>query len=324
MARLPLHTLPTFEAVARLQNLRQAGEELHLTASALSQQIKLLEEQLGFALFDRHGRRVALNAAGAALQPAVQAALAQLSEGQRQAQQVASGGAQRLRLTMLNSLAQRWLLPRMAEWRAAHPHIALELHVSQRLVDLQREGFHAALRQGSGPWRGLAAERLFDSPLVALGSPTAAARLRGVEPAALADEPLLGDPEIWARWFALHGHHTTVRPVAVFNDAALMLQAAEQDIGIALAREVLAADALRTGQLVRLASKSLAMSDVQPYWLVYPPELAEWPPLLALKAWLQQELARSLRELRTPREKPVKPGTAAARRSKSQSRARSA
>jgi LysR family transcriptional regulator, glycine cleavage system transcriptional activator len=324
MARLPLQTLPAFEAVARLQNLRQAADELHLTASAISQQIRLLEQQLGHPLFDRRGRRVVLNPAGAALQAAVQLALQQLQDGQRQAAEAARGESHRLRVTMLNSLAQRWLLPRMAAWRAAHPQITLELHVTQRVVDLVREGFHVALRQGQGPWKGLVAERLFESPLVAVGSPAAAARLQRASPADLAQEPLLGEPAIWARWFALHGHAEPIRTVASFNDAALMLQAAEQDLGIALAREVLAADALHSGQLVRLAQRSLALRDAYPYWLVYPPQLADWPPLLALRGWLQAELQRSLDELHPPvtatpaapaaRRRAFKAGTAAARR----------
>src|SRR5690606_21939093 len=113
MSRLPLQTLPAFRAVARLQNLRAAAETLHLTHSAVSQQIKLLEEQLGFPLFDRRGRRVVLNAAGAALQRAVEPALDRLDEGVRAAAATSAGAAVQLRITLLPSFAQRWLLPRM-------------------------------------------------------------------------------------------------------------------------------------------------------------------------------------------------------------------
>jgi LysR family transcriptional regulator, glycine cleavage system transcriptional activator len=297
MGRLPLQTLPAFRAVARLQNLRLAGEELHLTHSAISQQIKLLEQQIGFELFDRRGRRVVLNAAGQALQRAVEPALDRLDEGVRAAAALAAGEAQHIRITLIPSFAQRWLLPRMARWRERHPDIAMEVHSSQALVDLQREGFHAALRQGSGQWRGLVAERLIDSPLVALGAPAAARRLAGCATRAFADEPLLGDSDLWQRWFALDGCRCPVHPVATFNDAGLMLQAAEQGIGIALARELLAADALQEGRLVRLSP--LALPDLQAYafWLAYPPELAQWPPLQALRAWLHDELARSLHAL---------------------------
>jgi LysR family glycine cleavage system transcriptional activator len=297
MARLPLHTLPTFRAVAARANLRAAAEELHLTHSAVSQQIKLLEQQIGFPLFDRRGRRVVLNAAGAALLRAVEPALAQLNEGLRAAAAAAGGSAQRVRITLLSSFAQRWLLPRIGRWRERHPDIGLELHTSQVLVDLPREGFHAALRQGDGQWRGLQTLCLTDSPFIAVGSPEAARRLRGRDAAALADEPLLGNIAMWQRWFALQGVRARVNPVAAFNDAGLMLQAVEQNLGLALCREILAADALRDGRLVRLSPTVIDAGLGDAYWLAFPPALADWPPLQALRQWLIDELAASQREL---------------------------
>ena len=291
--RLPLQTLSTFRAVARLANLRAAAEELHLTHSAVSQQIKLLEEQLGFQLFDRPGRRIALNAAGEALLRAVEPALEQLDDGMRAAAAAASGAAHRIRVTLLPSFGQRWWMPRMASWREQHPDIAIEVHTSQQVIDLQREGFHAALRQGSGNWRGLEAERLLDSPLIAVGSPNAARRLLGRGPEALADEPLLGDAPVWESWFALAGVRCSVNPVASFNDAGMMLQAAEQDLGLALARELLVADALRDGRLMRLSPLSLSKDQAYALWFVYPSNLRDWPPLRALRAWVLAELKRS-------------------------------
>ncbi|NRF70150.1 LysR family transcriptional regulator [Aquincola sp. S2] len=297
MARLPLHTLPTFRLVAKRQNLRAAADELHLTHSAVSQQIKLLEEQIGFELFDRSGRRIALNPAGAALLPAVEAALTQLDEGLRAATATAAGDAQRVRVTLLPSFGQRWLLPRMGRWRARHPCIALEIEVSQKVIDLQREGFHVALRQGAGPWRGLVCERLIASPRVAVATPEIARRLRGADAAMLADEPLLGDADLWQQWFAQLGHTARVNPVASFNDAGMMLQATEQGLGLALTRELLAADALRDGRLVRLSQQSLQGDGYDTFWFVYPPGLADWPPLKAFHAWLREELAQSAVEL---------------------------
>src|SRR5436309_14739654 len=204
MARLPLHTLPAFHTVAKLQNLRAAAETLHLTHSAVSQQIRGLEEQLGFALFERRGRRVVLNPAGEALLRSVEPALAQLDDGVQAAAAAASGSAQRLRVTTLPSFAQRWLLPRIGRWRERHPTLALEIDASHQVVDLQREGFHAAVRQGRGPWSGLESELLFDTPMpfIVVGSPAMARRLLGAQSDALAREPLLGDGELWERWFA--------------------------------------------------------------------------------------------------------------------------
>ena len=295
MARIPLHTLPAFRTVAKLANLRAAAEELHLTHSAVSQQIRNLEEQIGFQLFERRGRRVVLNPAGEAMLRSVEAALAQIDDGVQAAAAASSGSAQRLRLTTLPSFAQRWLLPRMGRWRERHPQMALEIDASHQIIDLQRDGFHVAIRQGRGPWPGLVSDRLFEAPvpLIVVGSPASARRLLGAQPEALAREPLLGDAELWDRWFAAAGVRAHVTPVATFNDAGLMLQATEQNLGLAIARELLAADALCDGRLVKLTPLSITHEQAYPYHLVYPSALKDWPPLTLLRQWLHDELEMS-------------------------------
>ena len=304
--RLPLATLPAFRAVARKATVRAAAEELHLTHSAVSQQIKQLEEQLGFQLFERRGRRVVLNAAGTALLRSVEPALAQIDDGLRAALAVSCGAEQLIRLTLLPSFAQRWLLPRMPQWREQHPDIALELETSQRVLDLQREGLHCALRQGAGQWAGLVSERLADSPLIVVGAPSYALRLRGRGPEALAEEPLLGSAKLWDRWFEQLGMKVATQPVASFSDAGLMLQAAEQGMGITLGRGLLAADALCEGRLVQLAPQTLADDAVYAYWIAYPGALTEWPPLVALRQWLHAQMALSLRRLQAPLRRRVR------------------
>ena len=297
MARIPLQTLPTFVAVAALGNLRAAGEQLHLTHSAISQQIRLLEQQLGYAVFDRPGRRVVLNAAGAALLRAVEPALAQIDEGARAGALAVRGAQQHLRITVSPSFAQHWLMPRMAAWRALQPGISVELHTSQTAVDLGREGFHAAVRQGKGPWRGLEGECLIDSQQVVLACPAIAQRLEGSDPVSWLQESLLGTSECWEAWFALAGHRVRIQPIAVFNDMGLMLQATEQGLGIALGRELVAADALRAGRLVQLSPLALGTEAYDAYWLVHPPEHRDWPPLQTFKAWLQAELQQASAQL---------------------------
>jgi LysR family transcriptional regulator, glycine cleavage system transcriptional activator len=326
MARLPLHTLPSFRTIARTGNLRAAADELHLTHSAVSQQLRQLETQLGFQLFDRRSQRIVLNAAGAALLRAIEPALDQIDDGVRSAAAAATGAQQRMRVSVLPSFAQRWLLPRMGDWHARHADIGIELHASQQVVDLQREGFHAALRQGNGQWRGLHAERLIHSPRVPVGSPQAAQRLLGADARALAHEPLLGSPAMWERWFALSGVKVRVNPVATFNDAGLMLQAAEQNLGVALAREVLAADALRERRLIRLSTLALPEDSVDAYWLVYPEGLHAWPPIVAFRAWLLDQIEHSRQAWAAADASPLRPvvGTVAAGRTGSRSRAASA
>jgi LysR family glycine cleavage system transcriptional activator len=222
-------------------------------------------------------------------------ALALLDDGVQAAAAAATGSTQRLRVTVLPSFAQRWLLPRMGRWRDRHPNLLLEIDSSQQVVELQREGFHAALRYGTGPWAGLESERLFDMPMrmIVVASPATARRLHGAQPEAFARESLLGERELWERWFAAAGLAIHVTPVAVFNDAGLMLQAAEQDLGLALSRELLAADALADGRLVRLNPLSIAYEPAHAYHLVYPPNVGDWPPLAALRQWLRDELELS-------------------------------
>jgi len=125
---------------------------------------------------------------------------------------------------------------------------------------------------------------------------------------ALAREPLLGYAELWERWFAEAGAPTRVTTVATFNDAGLMLQAVEQDLGLAISRELLAADALRAGLLVKLSPHATTYEMAFPYHVVYPPGLREWPPLLALRQWLREELALSASTLQPA---PARPGARA-------------
>ena len=294
LPRLPLQNLPAFRAAARLQNLRAAAHALSLTHSAISQQIRGLEEQLGLPLFHRHGRRIRLNPAGKALLAGVERAMVELDEAVHCAVAAHGGGnEERLRLTTLPSFAQRWLMPRIARWHERFPGIALELHATPEVVDLQRDGFHAAVRQGRGPWPGLVNEVLSHAPFCVVGAPATARRLAGLPEAALADEPLLGDVDIWMRWFAALAIRRRLVPVASFNDAGLMLQAAEQGLGIALARELLAADALADKRLVRLSPRTIVLEDAYSYHLVYPPQLRDWPPLSALRTWLFDETERA-------------------------------
>lgn len=301
-ARLPLQYLAAFRATARSENVRAAAEQLHLTHSAVSQQIKSLEAQLGYPLFERQGRGIRLNAAGRALHNALERAWTELELGLRAASAASGSAMQSLKLTCTPSFAQRWLIPRLGRWQAEHPHIALKLFTLQRVIDLEQEGFHLALRQGVGPWPGLINEVMMESRQIVVAAPALAQRLMGASPdglaATLADEPLLGDAEQWTQWFALAGLARRVAPSASFNDGGLLVQAAEAGMGIALARELLAADALLEGRLVRLPGPVLEGAVQRRYHIVYPPALKDEPALRTLCSWLHEEMANSARQLR--------------------------
>ncbi|MCE4557793.1 LysR substrate-binding domain-containing protein [Roseateles cellulosilyticus] len=295
--RFPLHYLAAFRAAARTENLRAAAESLHLTHSAVSQQIRGLERALGFDVFTRQGRRLTLNPAGQALQRGVDKIFAELQAGLLAASQAHGKSAQTLRVTALPSFAQRWLMPRLPRWQAMQPCITLDLHTSQQIVDLEREGYQIGLRVGRGPWPGLVIEPLFQSPLIAIAAPALASPLVGRAAELLTQQPLLGDAEDWQAWFAGIGVVTSPVVVASFNDAGVMLQAAEQGMGIALTREVLAADALLAGRLVRVHPHSVDLDAMRGYQIAYPEALRDDVAVRAFCDWLHAEIAALQRQL---------------------------
>jgi LysR family transcriptional regulator, glycine cleavage system transcriptional activator len=296
--RLSLHFLPAFVAVAKAGNLRIAAQQLHLTHSAVSQQLRQLEQDIGVPLFDRPGRSIVLNPAGAALLAQIEPALAQIQQGAQDALAATQHQVQTLNISVLPSFAQRWLLPRMNDWRAQYPEYVIELHASQQVVDLAHGEFHAAIRQGDGKWPGLQAQALFDSPWVAVGCPQAARRLMNTALPNWLDEAILGNPQRWQLWFAAQGVKCTPRPVATFNDAGLMLQAAEQDMGIALTRELFVADALVSGSLLLLSPVRLDIAHERSFWLVHRPQLEGHPALEAFRAWIGAQLKQAHAKLK--------------------------
>jgi len=187
MSRLPLNFLYTFRSAATTQNFRATALAMNLTHSAVSQQIKQLEAQLGVELFGRVRRSVVLTPAGNVFLKGVETALVEIDAAATAARAVEEHSGQLVRLTVLPSFAQRWLLPRLTRWREQHPEIPLHIEATALLSNLNREGFHGAVRAGSGHWPGLTAEPLFRgrTDLILVGSPERARRLAGMDPALL-------------------------------------------------------------------------------------------------------------------------------------------
>ena len=257
----------------------------------------------GFRLFERQGRRVVLNPAGEALLRSTRTALLQLDEGVQAAAAAATGSTHALRVTVLPSFAHRWLLPRIGRWRERHPHLALEIDSSQQLVDLQREGFHAALRYGNGTVAG---------PRV--GAPVRHAdahdRRRDRRRRATASERAAGSAcaRIAARRTRVVGALVRRRGPPDQGDAGRHFQrrgphAAGGGAGprARAVRELLAADALADGRLARVSALSIAYEPAHAYHLVYPPSVRDWPPLAALRQWLRDELELSRGQLELTR-----------------------
>nr|WP_277420804.1 LysR substrate-binding domain-containing protein [Serratia marcescens] len=285
--RLPLHVLPTFVIAARLENLRATAQQVHLTHGAVSQQIQLLEQAVGYPLFERRGRGVRLNAAGKEMLAAVEPALQALQQGVARARRAAA--SQTLRISVLPSFAHYWLLPRLPAFHEACADIALDIDASLTLQDLSLRGFDAAIRIGNGQWAGLQAQRIASGDVLPVASPDMALQW-GTAFENGGDVPLLEhDVSPWRAWFNTQGRSLCGRQQALFNDAGLLIRAAEQGFGIALAKTLLVQDAIAAGRLVALAAPC-RLSDDDVY-LVWPQTAGLTPAVLRLLQWLQQQLA---------------------------------
>jgi LysR family glycine cleavage system transcriptional activator len=293
MTRTPLYALQGFVAAARLRNLSRAAAALHLTVSALSHQLRGLEERLGRRLFDRGPRGVSFTPDGERLYDRIAPHLDAIEQA---LQPYSARRDDVLTLSLMPSFAASWLVPRLARFVAAHPQIEINLQSSSALVDFAREPVDAALRFGPGNWAGLQAEHLFDDWITPTASPALIARVGRPTLATLGDFPLLGDPgNRWAEWFERFGGREPARFVAHFNDSETLHRAAAEGLGIALGRVTLARPLVDAGRLLPLFAQRL-QSEFSHY-LVHPPRSDGHRGLAAFRTWLLDEARRYTREL---------------------------
>ncbi|CAI1501371.1 LysR substrate-binding domain-containing protein [Serratia entomophila] len=288
--RIPLHILPTFVIAARLENLRATAQQVHLTHGAVSQQIQQLEQAIGCPLFERRGRGLRLNAAGRELLAVAEPALLALQRGVGRVRRIAASHS--LRISVLPSFAHYWLLPRLPAFRDTCADIALDIDASLAVQDLAQGGFDAAIRIGSGRWPGLYAERIASGEVVPVASPALAQREQKAFDSAASDVPLLEhDATPWRVWFQAHQQVDYGRQLALFNDAGLLIRAAEQSFGIALVKRLLAHDAVGDGRLVEMAAaRRLGDGD---FYLVWPQAAGLTPAVEQLLAWLRRQLSEA-------------------------------
>lgn len=285
-----MQALRAFDATARAQSLTRAAEALNLTHGAISHQIKGLEADLGVRLVERAGRGIRLTDAGARFAARVKGALAEIAEAVREASE--QRNPRRLGVSVLPSFAARWLLPRIGHFIARHPDIDLEVHSNAGLADFAREDVDVAIRWGLGDWPGVVAEELMDDVYFPVCSPRLARGRLPRVPADLAQHTLLrADDEMWKAWFDAAGldwPEPTRGPA--FNDSALMLQAAADGQGIALARSSLIGHDLHNGVLVRLFD--VVYRGPRKLFLVYPPRMAATSKVALFRTWLRDEVAQ--------------------------------
>lgn len=283
MSRPPLHALQGFVAAARSGNLSRAAEALHLTVSALSHQIRGLEERVGQRLFLRGARGVELTEDGRALFERIAPHLEAIELALRPCR-VRRDDA--LTLTMMPSFASSWLVPRLPRFLAVHPQFQISLQSNVGLVDFERESsLDAGVRFGRGQWPGLEAVHLFDDWVTPTASPGLIERLGRPTLETLGDFPLLGAPGgRWSEWFNRFGGTLPSRFVATFDDSESLHRAAVEGLGIALGRMMSARPLIEARQLVAPFDARLKAEFA--HYLVFPPRSRNHAGLAAFRDWL--------------------------------------
>ncbi|MBJ6759909.1 LysR family transcriptional regulator [Myxococcaceae bacterium JPH2] len=289
-----LPALAAFESAARHQNFAHAAKELHLTASAVSHHVRQLEARLGLVLFQRHARGVALTPQGRQLADAASSAMSDMDSVMRNLL-AGRDWPERVRVSMLHSLAYGWLLPRLPAFVRVHPGIRVHVDTEAALARFDEGGADLAIRYGQGPWPGLTAHHLMDDALFPVASPVLPGLASLREAADLAALPLIADlsRQGWNDWFRAAG----VRDARIderfhFSDTSAALMAATQGLGVVLARERVSAAYLADGRLVRLPGPS--MTTRFSYFVVYPAHRRLRPAAKSFADWVlaQPEPAR--------------------------------
>jgi LysR family transcriptional regulator, glycine cleavage system transcriptional activator len=287
----PLTGLKAFEAAARHLSFTRAAEELYVTQTAISHQIKALEERLGVQLFRRMPRGLLLTEEAQRYLPAVRDAFDLIAAATDRLVVVSASGT--LTVSVLPSFASKWLVPRLGRFRAACPDIDLRISTSSHLVDFSREDVDVGIRMGPGVYPGLRVDRLFGESLVPVCSPEL---LGGAQPLRrpedLRHHALLHEDDYagWELWLELAGvEGAPVRRGPIFTDGAMVVQAAADGQGVALARRALAAGDLAAGRLVQPFDVSIP-HDLA-YYLVCPEASAERPKVRRFRDWLLAEAA---------------------------------
>lgn len=288
----PTQTLRAFEAAARLGNYTRAGEELSLTHSAISHQIRALEQRTGRKLFQREGRQMVLTDSGRLLAGEIRQALLMLDRALHIGKVEPLRAAQSLRVSVPPSFASAWLVPRLAAFHQQHPHINISLRSTHELSELDFSDADIAIWYGRAGQKNFRYERLLEEVIFPVCSPAFAASHPAITPQELPRHPLLRFAHHggWEPWFAAAGmQQGEPRSGPVYDDPMHLLDAAAADQGIALARSCLVQNHLASGRLVRLFD--IAAPARGSYFLVSPFDTGKAAAVAEFQAWLGAILA---------------------------------
>lgn len=272
MARLPsLNALHAFECVARLGSVRDAAEYLHVTPSAISHQLRRLEEDLGVHLMDRSSKTLALTSEGQRYARELHEAFDVLGKAttrvrQRQHQHAVS-------ITTLPVLAIKWLVRRLADFHEQHPQIEVRLSTAYKTQDLAQGGHDLGIRWGAGRWPGVSSIKLMNDWVQPVCSPeTLAQHGPWSSPPDTGSHKLIhmgSTRSDWATWWSLQGRPWPDNKAGLqFTEPTSAIQAAIDGLGVVLGPRVLVDDDIRSGRLVPAHPQRIQLHDA--YYLVHP------------------------------------------------------
>ena len=289
-ARLPsLNGLRAFEAAARHLSFTNAASELNVTQTAISHQIRRLEEELGIRLFVRQNRALALTPEARDYLPGVRAAFNDLRLATDRL--LSKDNDHVLTVSTLASLAAKWLLPRLSAFQEAHPGIDVRITTSTALVDFKNGDVDAAIRYGRGQWPGVRADWLTADQLFPVCSPALLTGNRPLRsPEDLRDHVLLhtsnANSDDWRLWLTAAGlpENISKQPGLTFDLILMTVQAAIDGIGVAIGRTSYVEADIAKGRLV--VPFKITLPANAGFYLVSPESRADSPKLSAFRQWL--------------------------------------
>ncbi len=278
---LPLNALRAFEASARHLSLTRAAEELSVTQAAISHQIKSLEDRLGVQLFRRLPRGLVLTDEGQPMVPVLQDAFERIGKLLDRV----SGGHVREVLTVgvVGTFAVGWLIPRLDDFRTAHPSVEVRLLTNNNAVDLAADGLDYAIRFGDGAWHATDAVEIMSCELAPLCAPRLQEKIAAPED--FLSQTLLRSyrSDEWPAWFRAADLHAPPISGPVFDSSVLMVQAAIQECGIALVPLNMFQRELAEGRLVQASPVTISVGS---YWLTRLKSKVETPAMTTFRSWL--------------------------------------
>jgi len=288
----PLNALRTFEVAGRRLSFARAANELRVTPSAVSRQVRTLEEALGLELFRRGNRTLALTPAGKHYLVVVQQAFASIVKG---TEELSKSAADRIiRVNALPSFASNWLVPRLPLFLEEHPGYDVALETSVENVDFDTANVDAAVRFGSGPWAGLSSHRLFELDAFPVCSPRLLKHTPLNTAEELANHALIHVtflPALWKSWLVAAGaSHIQSKRHHYFDNAELAFQAAETGMGVALGVYPLCGERLRQGRLVSPLCTRLRIRET--YNLVHRSTDDASRKIVRFRTWLLKTAAK--------------------------------